>query len=59
MSRGAPEQDIDESALEVGTPKPAAAGVKGVLVSLQRSWEQMGLARTVRTLPLLDRKSVV
>ncbi|CAM00705.1 oxidoreductase alpha (molybdopterin) subunit [Saccharopolyspora erythraea NRRL 2338] len=57
MSRGAPEQDIDESALEVGTPKPAAAGVKGVLVSLQRSWEQMGLARTVRTLPLLNQRA--
>ncbi|MFD0922083.1 FdhF/YdeP family oxidoreductase [Saccharopolyspora rosea] len=57
MSRGAPEQDIDEGALEVGTPGRAAAGVKGVLVSLQRSWEQMGTTRTVRTLPLLNQRS--
>ncbi|PKW14849.1 FdhF/YdeP family oxidoreductase [Saccharopolyspora spinosa] len=57
MSRGAPEQDIDENALRVGQPGHAAAGVKGVLVSLQRSWEQMGLARTVRTLPLLNQRA--
>ncbi|GAA4613595.1 FdhF/YdeP family oxidoreductase [Saccharopolyspora hordei] len=56
MSRGAPEQDIDENALRVGEPGQAAAGVKGVLVSLQRSWEQMGLARTARTLPLLNQR---
>ncbi|WP_344677759.1 FdhF/YdeP family oxidoreductase [Saccharopolyspora taberi] len=57
MVRGAPEQDIDESALEVGSPKRAAAGVKGVLVSLQRSWEQMGAGRTLKTLPLLNQRS--
>lgn len=57
MSRGAPEQDIDENALRVGQPGHAAAGVKGVLVSLQRSWEQMGLARTARTLPLLNQRA--
>ena len=57
MARGAPERDIDESALEVGSPKHAAAGVKGVLVSLQRSWEQMGAGRTLRTLPLLNQRS--
>ncbi|GAA0531580.1 formate dehydrogenase subunit alpha [Saccharopolyspora subtropica] len=56
MSRGAPEHDIDESALRVGRPGDAAAGVKGVLVSLRRSWEQMGLARTARTLPLLNQR---
>ncbi|MEV0087007.1 FdhF/YdeP family oxidoreductase [Saccharopolyspora sp. NPDC050642] len=57
MSRGAPEQDIDENGLRVGPPGHAAAGVKGVLVSLQRSWEQMGLTRTVRTLPLLNQRA--
>ncbi|MER7015683.1 FdhF/YdeP family oxidoreductase [Saccharopolyspora sp. NPDC000359] len=56
MSRGAPEQDIDENALRIGEPGRAAAGVKGVLVSLQRSWEQMGAARTARTLPLLNQR---
>ncbi|KEI44139.1 FdhF/YdeP family oxidoreductase [Saccharopolyspora rectivirgula] len=57
MARKAPERDINEEELEVGGRSEAAAGVKGVLVSLQRSWEQMGLARTVRTLPLLNQQS--
>jgi molybdopterin-dependent oxidoreductase alpha subunit len=57
MSRGAPEHDIDESALAVGQPEHAAAGVKGVMVSLQRGLQQMGLARTVKTLPLLNQRS--
>ncbi|MFC3897318.1 hypothetical protein ACFOWZ_38065 [Lentzea rhizosphaerae] len=35
-------------------PERAAAGLTGVLVSLQRSWEQMGVVRSVRTLPLVD-----
>ncbi|MBE9374502.1 FdhF/YdeP family oxidoreductase [Saccharopolyspora sp. HNM0983] len=57
MSRKAPESDIDEDQLRVGEPGRAAAGVKGVLVSLQRSWEQMGTSRTIRTLPLLNQRS--
>lgn len=57
MSRKAPKQDIDESELETGRPGQAAAGVKGVLVSLQRSWQQMGTARTIKTLPLLNQRS--
>ncbi len=40
--------------MEVGEPGKAAAGVKGVLVSLQRSLQQMGVARSVKTLPLLN-----
>jgi molybdopterin-dependent oxidoreductase alpha subunit len=35
-------------------PERAAAGLTGVLVSLQRSWEQMGVVRSVRTLPLVN-----
>ncbi|MDR7304519.1 FdhF/YdeP family oxidoreductase [Haloactinomyces albus] len=57
MARKAPRQDIDESRLEVGATEDAAVGMKGVLVSLQRSWEQMGLSRTTRTLPLLNQRS--
>jgi molybdopterin-dependent oxidoreductase alpha subunit len=57
MARRAPGQDIDESALEVGVPERSAAGMKGVMVSLRRSLEQMGLARTVRTLPLVNQRS--
>ena len=47
MSRKAPEQDIDESALSTHDPKDHAAGVKAVMVSLSRSWEQMGAGRTI------------
>ena len=57
MSRKAPQKDIDESALTTHEPKGAAAGVKAVMISLQRSWEQMGAGRTIRTLPLLNQKS--
>ncbi|MBK0868198.1 MAG: FdhF/YdeP family oxidoreductase [Saccharopolyspora sp.] len=57
MSRRAPEQDIDESALSTHEPKDAAAGVKAVMVSLRRSWEQMGAGRTIKTLPLLNQRS--
>ncbi len=57
MARNAPRDDIDESALKIEAPGSAAAGMKGVLVSLQRSWEQMGLARSARTLPLLNQRS--
>ncbi|GAB2687178.1 FdhF/YdeP family oxidoreductase [Saccharopolyspora gloriosae] len=57
MSRKAPEQDIDESALSTHDPKDHAAGVKAVMVSLRRSWEQMGAGRTIKTLPLLNQRS--
>ncbi|WP_243789497.1 FdhF/YdeP family oxidoreductase [Saccharopolyspora gloriosae] len=57
MSRKAPEQDIDESALSTHDPKDSAAGVKAVMVSLRRSWEQMGAGRTIKTLPLLNQRS--
>ena len=57
MSREAPDTDIDEDQLQVHEPGRAAAGVKGVLVSLHRSWEQMGMSRSIRTLPLLNQRS--
>ena len=57
MVKRGPEQDVDEDALRVGEPGQAAAGLTGVLVSLQRSREQMGLARTVRTLPLINQRA--
>jgi formate dehydrogenase major subunit len=56
MTRRAPEQDVDESKIEVGEPKTYAAGVKGVLVSLQHGWDQMGATRSVRTLRLLNQR---
>ncbi len=49
MTRNAPEDDINEANLKIREPGTAAAGVTGALVGLKRSWEQMGLSRTLRT----------
>ncbi|MHA6798791.1 FdhF/YdeP family oxidoreductase [Bounagaea algeriensis] len=57
MAREAPRDDVDESALDVSERGTAAAGLTGVWVSLRRGWEQMGLSRTIRTLPLLNQRS--
>ncbi len=54
MSRKPPHQDIDESDLEVEGSAHAAAGVTAVAVSMKRSIEQMGVARTARTLLRLN-----
>jgi formate dehydrogenase major subunit len=48
--RNAPVKDIDENDLEVHGPKTAAAGVKAVMVSLDRGISQGGVARTVRSM---------
>jgi molybdopterin-dependent oxidoreductase alpha subunit len=52
----APREDFTDDDLEVGHPKMWAAGVPGVYHALEISWKQMGTARTVRTLPLLNQK---
>ena len=57
MARRPPRDDINEDDTKIGEISAAAAGVKGVAVSLQRSWQQMGLARSARTLPLLNQRS--
>ncbi|SFB26890.1 oxidoreductase alpha (molybdopterin) subunit [Amycolatopsis marina] len=57
MTRNAPEDDVDESRLEVGKPKTWAAGLPGVAVSLARGMEQMGPARTLSTLRLLNQRA--
>ncbi|MBO0840127.1 MAG: FdhF/YdeP family oxidoreductase, partial [Sciscionella sp.] len=54
MASEPPERDIDEAELEVTPPKDWAAGVTGVAVSVRRGLQQMGAARTVRTLRLLN-----
>ncbi|QBJ95063.1 FdhF/YdeP family oxidoreductase [Rhodococcus sp. ABRD24] len=56
MTRTGPRDDIDEDAVVVTHNKDYAAGVPAVLVSLQRSVEQMGLARTARTLTRLNQR---
>ncbi|GAB2519053.1 FdhF/YdeP family oxidoreductase [Nocardiopsis aegyptia] len=57
MVERASEHDVDEDALRVGEPGRAAAGLTGVIVSLHRSREQMGLGRTMRTLPLVNQRA--
>ena len=56
MVRRAPDHDIDEAALATGEPENVAAGLTGVLVSLRRSGQQMGFARSARTLPLINQR---
>ncbi|WP_199442377.1 FdhF/YdeP family oxidoreductase [Umezawaea beigongshangensis] len=56
MTTRPPRHDVDESQLDVSTPKQWAAGIPGVLVSLQRGVEQMGVARTANTLRLLNQR---
>jgi molybdopterin-dependent oxidoreductase alpha subunit len=56
MTTKPPREDVDESKLEVHPPKTYAAGVKGVLVSLQHGNDQMGPVRSFQTLRLLNQK---
>lgn len=56
MTRKAPRNDIDENDLVVEPAKDYAAGVPAVLVSLDRAVEQMGVARTARTLTRLNQR---
>ena len=46
--------DYDESGLQVHPPEDHAAGPTAVAVSMKRSLERMGTARTVRTLLRLN-----
>ncbi|EHB53932.1 oxidoreductase alpha (molybdopterin) subunit [Mycolicibacterium rhodesiae JS60] len=46
----------DEHAVHVGPPKDEAAGVKAVVVTMQRALEQMGPARTMATLSRLNQR---
>ncbi|MPY76930.1 MAG: FdhF/YdeP family oxidoreductase [Actinophytocola sp.] len=57
MAKRPPDRDVDEDALRVVEPGHAAAGLTGVQVSLRRGWEQMGIGRTARTLPLLNQRA--
>ncbi|WP_139006750.1 FdhF/YdeP family oxidoreductase [Arthrobacter crystallopoietes] len=50
MARRAPIDDINEDSLEVQEPKTAAAGVKAVMVSMERGLAQAGVTRTVRSM---------
>lgn len=50
------DADYDERDVEVGPAKGEAAGVRAVMVSLQRAVEQMGPARTVAALSKLNQR---
>ncbi|RDI32302.1 molybdopterin-dependent oxidoreductase alpha subunit [Rhodococcus sp. AG1013] len=56
MTRKGPREDIDENDLVVSHTKDYAAGVPAVLVSMERAVEQMGIARTARTLTRLNQR---
>ena len=59
-TRHHPDRDIDagydEHAVTVAGPKHEAAGVKAVMVSLQRGLESMGAARTAAALARLNQR---
>ncbi|WP_426302364.1 FdhF/YdeP family oxidoreductase [Arthrobacter sp. R-11] len=52
----APIADIDEAQLEVHKPKKEAAGIKAVMVALDRAVAQAGVTRSVQSLLRLNQK---
>lgn len=56
MATKAPTTDIDESRIVVGTPADHAVGIPAVLGSLRIGVEQMGVARTIETLRLVNQQ---
>ncbi|MFG6476732.1 FdhF/YdeP family oxidoreductase [Microbacterium sp. P06] len=56
MATKPPSHDIDESDVSVGTRKKVAVGIPAVAHALQISVEQMGVARTARTLLRVNQK---
>ncbi|MDH6236844.1 FdhF/YdeP family oxidoreductase [Cryobacterium sp. CG_9.6] len=56
MTRGAPIEDINEDNLIVKEPKTHAAGVKAVMVALDRGFAQAGIARTAKSLLRLNQR---
>ncbi|MBS3940838.1 MAG: FdhF/YdeP family oxidoreductase [Actinobacteria bacterium] len=54
MTTRPPVEDQGDDHLEVGPPKRAAAGVPGVAWAMKYAGEQMGLRRSVTTLPKLN-----
>ncbi|MGZ2223832.1 FdhF/YdeP family oxidoreductase [Glutamicibacter sp. HZAU] len=50
MHRSAPKKDINEDELKVSEPKHAAAGLKAVMVSMERGFAEAGPSRTLRSM---------
>ncbi|SDL47758.1 oxidoreductase alpha (molybdopterin) subunit [Nonomuraea maritima] len=57
MAKKAPQHDVGDEALHVGPSKQWAAGVPGVVHSLQISYAQMGAKRTLLTLAQVNQKN--
>ena len=49
--------DIDEHKVEIGRPKRKAAGIPGVVASIQHTLGQMGATRSLRVLGRLNQKA--
>ncbi|HWL02551.1 MAG TPA: molybdopterin-dependent oxidoreductase, partial [Microbacteriaceae bacterium] len=56
MARKAPARGIDESKLRIGHPKTHAVGIPAVVNALLIAEEQMGVARSARTLLTVNQK---
>jgi molybdopterin-dependent oxidoreductase alpha subunit len=56
MARKAPARGIDESKLKIGQPKHHAVGIPAVVNALLVAEEQMGVARSARTLLTVNQK---
>jgi molybdopterin-dependent oxidoreductase alpha subunit len=54
VTRTPADHHFDESDLTVSAPKDKAAGITAVMVSMRRSFEQMGLRRTAMSLSRLN-----
>ncbi|WP_309081224.1 FdhF/YdeP family oxidoreductase [Zhihengliuella sp.] len=59
MHRPAPVEDIDEGSIQVTPPKKAAAGMKAVMVALERGIEQAGVTRTMRSMARVNQRNGV
>ncbi|WP_181149964.1 FdhF/YdeP family oxidoreductase [Arthrobacter sp. MYb227] len=56
MHRPAPTQDINEDDLKITEPKRSAAGVKAVMVSLERGFAEAGVSRTLSSMLLINKR---
>ncbi|MFC5287453.1 FdhF/YdeP family oxidoreductase [Actinokineospora guangxiensis] len=56
MTREAPDADVTEEDLTTGPPKTYAAGLPGIAATMRHSIAQMGVARTARTLRVINQR---
>lgn len=56
MHRPAPKDDINEDDLKVGEPKHSAAGLKAVMVSMERGFAEAGPSRTLRSMLRINQR---